>query len=171
MNALALALDSDYDGDFTDETWYTALTTPTWVVTPADGTIQGGIYKAGTAGASIAQFDLLYRDPSTLKYSPFIAATGTKVSGVDIPIAMATAAASADDSITVVTGVFYVYNTGWSGLGGIGNAQIYPSTATAGGITATLSTTSGDLVCVVGVGEAGSKIQFRLPATPSIEVP
>jgi len=172
MNALALALDSDHDGDFTDETWYIALTTPTWALAPTDDTLQGGIQISGTAGEDLAQWDLVRKDPTNLKYYKFIAASATKVSGADTPFGMVTTAASADAAISVVIGEFMVYNAGW-GMGAGANLQIFPNTSTAGllNVTGTPSATSGDIVSVVGMAVAANKIMFRLPAIPSVEVP
>lgn len=142
---------------------------PVFVAAPASDDTYSGSIATFTAGESLAQWDVVYcKNKSGVHACYKYDANGTDKTYP--PRAMAVAAIDADASGTfLLTGI--VRNDGWSQTTNQDEGKIvYASAATAGAITLTKSTTSADMVAILGYVIEQNVIYFN-PTPVLVEVP
>lgn len=120
-----------------------------------DDTFTGETMSGLLAGDTIAQWDLVYLDSTSGRFE-FTDADATATAG-PVAIYMATAAGTDGNALTVLRqGI--VRNDGWTWTGA--GKPLYVST-TAGGLTETAPSGTGDVVRVVGYTLSDDCIDFR----------
>lgn len=133
--------------------------------TPATDDTWAGAKMGGTAGAALAQWDLVYAKNAagTLKWYPYNAdtAAGDKLLA---PRGIAVTAAAGDGTAFVIgIGDGIAYNVGWAMTTNQDEGvDVFASDATAGAITLTAPNDSGDQVARVGYVLEENVIMFSL---------
>jgi hypothetical protein len=142
--------------------------TPILTAAPASDDTYTGTITTLTAGEALAQWDVVYCKPKAGVHACYkYDRNGTDKAMP--PRFMATAAINADASgVFLVTGI--VRNDGWAQTTNQDEGKIVYASTTAGGIDLTKSTTTGDMVGILGYVIEQNVIYFN-PSPILVEVP